>query len=71
MSDVLANGEIRQHRNIRLFLSNDNMARYNDLLGTDVENKTTLSRLLDSLFDSWLVEQELKLEFSKINSVNI
>lgn len=65
---LMANGEVREYRNVRLYMSHTNMQRYNDLLGTEYANKVSLSQLLDGLFGDWLTVQELKQEFAKLNT---
>lgn len=63
MSDYLANGEERLLKNVRIRMNKKLIEEYEEL----VDGKPTFSSLLNTLLADWLVTQQLKAEFEKLN----
>ena len=64
MSDYLADGSERNFRTCRLRLNINLVQQYEEL---EIE-KPTFSYLLNTLLADWLVCEQLKSEFAKLNS---
>lgn len=64
MSNYLANGDERTIKTVRLKM-NINLVQQYEALGTE---KPTFSYLLNTLLADWLVTQQLKSEFAKLNN---
>ncbi|WP_425915398.1 hypothetical protein [Pseudomonas sp. GWSMS-1] len=65
MSDYLKDGSERIIKTVRLKMNNNFIRQYEELQSTD---KPSLSFLMNDLLESWLVTQQLKSEFAKLNS---
>lgn len=65
MSNYLANGDERNIKTVRLKMNMNLVQQYEELESTD---KPSLSFLMNDLLESWLVTQQLKSEFAKLNS---
>lgn len=64
MSDYLPDGQERNFKTCRIRLNMNLVRNYEDL---DIE-KPSLSNLIDQLLSDWLVTQQLKAEFNKLNN---
>lgn len=64
MSNYLANGDERNIKTVRLKMNMNLVQQYEELESTD---KPSLSFLMNDLLESWLVTQQLKSEFAKLN----
>jgi hypothetical protein len=62
MSDVMPNGEARRYKTCRISLDMESVKRYEALS----EDKPPLSYVISGLLTSWVLDQELKAEFSKL-----
>jgi hypothetical protein len=65
MSDFYSNGKPREYKTIRVLLSSENLNKFES--STEAQ---TLSRVLNSLLTGYLLDLELKEEFSKLNNGN-
>ncbi|SEC13218.1 hypothetical protein [Pseudomonas anguilliseptica] len=64
MSDYLANGEECLLKMVRLRMNRTLVERYEAM----ESSKPTFSTLLNSLLEDWLVTEDLKAEFEKLNN---
>lgn len=65
MSDYLKDGSERIIKTVRLKMNMNLIKQYEEL---EIE-KPTFSYLLSTLLADWLVNQQLKLEFERLNKI--
>lgn len=65
MSEYLPDGEERRYKTCRIRLDMDKVQQYEELEA----EKPSFSSLISQLLSDWLVSQQLKVEFKKINNV--
>lgn len=65
MGDFMADGSERITKTVRLKMNKNFIHKYEELQCTD---KPSLSFLMNGFLEDWLVTQQLKVEFEKLNN---